>query len=547
VNAPISQISSAVTAVYSEQRIPRYRNNPLIGALPPALDDDALSQYLFALPSFDNEQRSWPPYERLHLVAELSSFMLPLERHVRLGWAVDTMLRQGYIGRTPRTAEYVQVFQKLYEAQQAGKAFSLENDLLHQTSEHSSSLIGVSGQGKTTTLKRLMSRYPQVIYHPELGIEQIPYLHIEAPADGASIKGLALSIFRKIDRLIPGNNYYETYGHSKFSVESMLNHVARVMHIHCVGILVVDEVQNLRNGGKSMKKLMAVLVSASNELGVPILFVGTNQAIDVLGLDFRQGRRSVGSGFPEWGHLSASHDLMDPLEWEDFVSTLWAYQWLKHPVALTQELANLLYYYSQGIIDIAIKLFACCQWQAIIDSSETITAQLLEMVWNRDFTLVHPMIQAYRSKDQKLLDQYGDIRPINFTNLFDSALNKYEGLRSQTSSVRPGHQDFAPTIASALVSVGIDKDRAMSAAATVEGKAKTVLDGTTAAINMLKPGAKAKSSKGANSKPTETAAEDLSPDDYRSAAIAASLGAGTIFENLKEMGVVCNLDTLLEL
>lgn len=35
-------MSAAVTAVYTEQRIPRFRNNPLIAALPPALDDEAL-------------------------------------------------------------------------------------------------------------------------------------------------------------------------------------------------------------------------------------------------------------------------------------------------------------------------------------------------------------------------------------------------------------------------------------------------------------------------------------------------------------------------
>lgn len=62
-----------------------------------------------------------------------------------------------------------------------------------------------------------------------------------------------------------------------------------------------------------------------HELGVPILFVGTNKAVEVLGLGFRQGRRSVGGGFPDRGHLSASHDLKEPLEWEDFITTLWAF------------------------------------------------------------------------------------------------------------------------------------------------------------------------------------------------------------------------------
>ncbi|MGA9919493.1 AAA family ATPase [Paraburkholderia sp.] len=539
-------VSTAVTAVYTEQRIPRYRNNPLIAALPPALDDEALGEYLHALPSFEKEQRTWPPFERLHLVAELSSFMSPLQRHVVLGWALDTMLRQGYVGRTPRTAAHVQVFQKLYEAQQAGKAFSPVDDLMHVTSQNSSALIGVSGQGKTTTLRRLMRRYPQAIYHPDLDVTQITYIHIETPADGASIKGLAHSILRKIDQLVPDGDYYRKYAKGSMSVETLLNHVARVMHMHCVGLLIVDEVQNLRHGGKNMQKLMAVLVSASNELGVPILFVGTNRAIKVLGLDFSQGRRSVGSGFPEWGHLSASHNLKEPLEWEDFITTLWTFQWLKNPVELTEALADLLFYYSQGIVDIAIKLVACCQWQAIIDGSETITAQTLELVWNRDFTRVQPMIDAYRSGDATLLDQYGDIAPIKFSNLLDGALNKFEGLRNQKASVRPGHQDFAPTIASALVSIGVDKDRALSVADAVEaqGKADSVLDGAKAAIELIKPH---KSTKRAKAKPANSAAQEFAPDDYRKAINDSVVKGNTIFENLRSMGVVCDLDSLLEL
>lgn len=541
-----NSVSTAVIAVYTEQRIPRYRNNPLIAALPPALDDEALGEYLHALPSFEKEQRTWAPFERLHLIAELSSFMSPLQRHVVLGWALDTMLRQGYVGRTPRTAAHVQVFQKLYEAQQAGKAFSPADDLKHVTSQNSSALIGVSGQGKTTTLRRLMRRYPQVIHHPDLDVTQITYIHIETPADGASIKGLAHSILRKIDQLVPDSNYYQKYGRSTMSVETLLNHVARVMHIHCVGLLIVDEVQNLRHGGKNMQKLMAVLVSASNELGVPILFVGTNRAIKVLGLDFSQGRRSVGSGFPEWGHLSASHNLAEPLEWEDFITTLWTFQWLKNPVDLTQALSDLLFYYSQGIIDIAIKLFACCQWQAIIDGSETITAQMFDQVWNRDFTRVQPMIDAYRSGDAALLDQYGDIAPIKFSNLLDGALNKFEGLRNQKASVRAGHQDFAPTIASALVSIGVEKDRALNIAGAVEaqGKADTVLDGAKAAIELLRP---KKNTKRSGSKTAASVTQEFAPDDYRKAINDSIFNGNTIFENLRSMGVVCNPDSLLEL
>ncbi|MBW8371275.1 MAG: hypothetical protein K0M66_09915 [Thiobacillus sp.] len=67
-----------VEARYTELRIPRYRGNPLIEALPPILDDEALAQELTQFPDFDTSQRDWPTHERLLLVAGLANFMVPI-------------------------------------------------------------------------------------------------------------------------------------------------------------------------------------------------------------------------------------------------------------------------------------------------------------------------------------------------------------------------------------------------------------------------------------------------------------------------------------
>ena len=88
---------------------------------------------------------------------------------------------------------------------------------------------------------------PEVIYDPQSGIYQIPYLHIETLYDGASVKGIAHSIFRKIDQLLPGANYTEQYLDSRIGAEILMKHVAQILHAHRVGLLVVDEIQNLVN------------------------------------------------------------------------------------------------------------------------------------------------------------------------------------------------------------------------------------------------------------------------------------------------------------
>lgn len=280
-----------VEAIYNEQRIPRYRGNPLIEALPPMPSEETLSRQLLSLPDFSSEQLAWPPEDRLQMIGGLSAFLLPLERHIRLARALDTLIRNGYVGRAPSTPEDATIYQEMYEAQMKGVAF-LEMVQTPDESQLSSSLIGMSGVGKTTALRRNFRRYPHVIYHPKYHIYQVPFLHIEAPHDGMSVKALAGAILRKLDLLVPDSDFYDTYVSTKgrWSGEMLLiNLAAHAMHTYKVGMLVVDEIQNLSNRGTSKETLMSALVSAANQLGVPILFVGTNKALSVLGLNFRQG------------------------------------------------------------------------------------------------------------------------------------------------------------------------------------------------------------------------------------------------------------------
>ncbi|MDB5763949.1 MAG: transposase [Herminiimonas sp.] len=533
-------INVIVDARYSEQRLPRYRNNPLIAALPPCLDDIELTNALMQSPEFHAEQRNWQIHERMQLVAGLSSFMVPLERHVQLARTLDVLMREGYVGREPRTIQHTQMFQKIYDNQKAGKAFQMSRT--SATPQLSTSLIGISGVGKSTTVERVLAMTPQVIHHPDLGVWQIPYLHIETPHDGVSVKGLAHSILRKVDALIPDANYYETYAmRGKPSVETLMNHVARVMHIHCVGLLVCDEIQNLENAPKNKQSLMTLLVSASNELRVPIMFIGTNKARRVLGLDFRQARRSVGKGSAYWDRLTQGSPE-EPGEWDDFLGVLWRFQWIQRPAELNPHLSDVMYHYSQGIIDIAIKLFAACQWRAMMDGSETITVQLIDAVAKKELSMVMPMVEALRNNNLKALEAYDDIAPLGFEDMLRNVESQYVGKRLRGASTRPGDSNFAPSVTTVLTHLGVESKQAEQIATAVEasGEVNNTLEGTALALKHLQPPARVKS------KAIKLKAEPkLEPNDLRNAVRLAKSEGTRVFHQLQLMGVVCDLNKVL--
>lgn len=532
-----------INAVYSPQLIARFQGNPLIEALPSLPTEEQLLQVLSKRPDFSPEQREWPTSERLNQVMSLGDFSVPLARHIQLAYTLDSMIRQGYVSRAPRTPAHIQLLQKIYKNQKAGVAFTSSTGA--KAAALSTSLVGVSGMGKTTTLHRLEHFYPEVIYHPDLHLWQIPILHVETPHDGASVKGLANSILRQVDKLIPDANYYELYAmNTRASVETMMNHVARILHLHCVGLLIFDEIQNLENAPKNKQALMTLLVSASNELGVPIVFVGTNKARRVLSLDFRQARRSIGQGLAYWDRLEQSAPNEDS-EWNSFLEVLWKFQWLRSPVALNSFLADLMYHHTQGVIDLTIKLFAACQWRAMLDGSEKITAQLIENVAGKELKLIQPMVEALRHNDLKALESYDDIAPINMESILNIARSKMEGKRVLGAGIRPGNPLFEGSVSTALTALGIDAEYADAVASSVEayGNVTNVLDGVTKAIEHVMPPKRVKSS----AKTLMPLAQPLAPADLRNAVQLATSQRTSIFTQLQQMGAVCDIRSVLHL
>ncbi|CAB3658883.1 hypothetical protein R8871_01414 [Paraburkholderia graminis C4D1M] len=541
MNRPLNN-PFAVEARYTEQRIPQYRGNALIGALPASPTDEQLAGQLFDVPEFKLEQRSWETCDRLEMVSQLSTFLFPLARHITLARAFDSLIKTGYARRGIRTPEHIATYQSLYEAQQEGKAFK-NSSIRAAGAQLSSALIGWSGTGKTSAIRRIFSRYPEVIWHPEHDITQIPYLHIECPHDGISGKGLAASIFRKLDQLVPDCNYSALYQKSSAGAETLLNNAARALHNHYVGVLVVDEIQNLKNAGKSKTSLMSLLVSCANELNVPIVFVGTHKALNVLGIDMSPARRSSAAGFALWKSLERSGDLQRPEEWEDFITSLWRFQWNRKPVKLDTYLANFMFECCQGIPDIAIKLFACAQWRAMLNGDETFSIETLDAVMTNELVRAEPMLGAIRSNDPEAMSRYEDIAPLHFSSLLDDAMNAYEGVKQVGAAVTTGHVSFVPRVTSVLVEAGISGKRAESMAQKVaeEGKVVGIAEGARAALELAKPPSRARR----KSKTEETQPAELAPDDYRNAVRKARETGSTVFDELARTGAARPLDELV--
>jgi len=395
--------TEAAVATYRKQVIPDFAGNPWIEALPDILSPEQVIEALSSYPPMDPLERQLEPHLRIHLIPQrLSQYFQPLEQHLVLYDAISSMIRGGYAERNPFLPSVIRRLSQTEDAGYRGNVFQP-----HSTAK-SMALIGISGSGKTSSLNRILALFPQVIVHSEYQGQdfsncQITHIRLEAPYDG-SLKALCLQLFSAIDMLL-GTQYLDRYGNGRWSTNVMIPILSRLLQNIGTGILVVDEIQHLslaRSGGSV--QVLNFFTTLINTAQIPVLLVGTPKSLKVLTSEFRQARRNLsGHGGFLWDRLKKDEN------WSLFLSGLWQYQWTRHVEELTQELSDVMYEETQGIPDIAVKLFAMTQVRAIVTGKERITTDLIRKVAKEQLKLIRPMLDALRDGRKTQMLDYGDI------------------------------------------------------------------------------------------------------------------------------------------
>ena len=403
-------------AKYRQFKQVEYNNNPIIEALPPIFSQAEFVDLVIRLPIYDPSERQLEAQDRFHCIERLSRFFDPLSITIDLQQTICVLLMSGYIARNPLQPEYARRSRQIYGSIQAKDGHNLENYVTVPTTASGLTIIGESGLGKSTNIANILDIYPQVIIHPQYNVTQIVWLKVDCPHAG-SLKGLCTDIFLGVDRLL-GTNNFKKFGSRGNSEDYMLAQVAQIAHTHHLGLLVIDEMQNLANARRGRDDLLNFLVKMDNIIGIPVIRVGTNEAEPILTGNFRNARRGTGEGAVRWKRMENERN------WQFFVEGMWEYQWTKTEVPYSDEIRDALYEETQGIIDILIKLYKMVQWRAIsLSGDEIITVDLIHQVAQEGLYLVKPMLDAIRSGNLIQMKKYRDIAPVDISDYREKCLN----------------------------------------------------------------------------------------------------------------------------
>jgi AAA domain len=395
-------------AVYRQQHIPEYQGNPLIEALPGIWNREEVEELLTYFPHFSRAMRGWPAHERLHLLDNAREFFLPRAIHLDLEVRISCMLRRGLVGRNPLAWGYWKNFNRQIESIQPN---CLRQNFL-QCKARGFAIVGIGGVGKTSAILNILSLYPQVICHDtyneqSLILKQLVWLYLIVPHDG-STKQFCSNFFATIDDIL-GTSYSSRYTSRHTTADEMLIHMARVASLHCLGLLIIDDIQNLseaKSGGSA--KILNFFVQLEDTIHVPFILIGTPKAKPVLTAEFRHARRASEQGDVDWRHMrevaARPGDDGEPQAeetWREYVTSLFSYQYVQKPYQLKDDLlkdpvAHALYDASQGITAVAGTVYLLAQRRAITTGLEQLSVSLIRSVAADNQTLIAPMVEQIR-------------------------------------------------------------------------------------------------------------------------------------------------------
>lgn len=244
-------------------------------------------------------------------------------------------------------------------------------------------IIGTSGIGKSSAISRAISLITEnrIIEVDKPYTKIIPCLIVQCPFD-SSVKGMLLEILRKVDEEL-GTDHYIHAVKSRASTTDMLIGAVSSIALNNIGMLVVDEIQNVVNS-KNGKSLIGALTQLINNSGISICMVGTPESTVFFESAMQLARRSVGLQY-----TTMNYDEY----FQSFCKIIFKYQFLKNHTEITVAITEWLYEHSVGVVSVVVSLIHDAQEIAILTGKEVLNLDTLNEAYQQRLTLLHGYIQ----------------------------------------------------------------------------------------------------------------------------------------------------------
>ena len=365
-------------------------------------------------------------YERLHLVSAVRDLHLPSPAGVAVARQIDLMLREGYRHRSPNSAKG---WQSIYALSSPSLADQIKMAPAMIGSPLAAAVVGVSGVGKTASIERALSLYPQCVEHdsfPQMarGHKQLVWLKVEVPGSGKAID-LARALWLATDIAL-GKDYsgQKPVADAKNGTV-LLNLWLRRVACHYLGIMSLDEIQNLfkiatlaqRKTTKAVTQrpqlrivddeALKFILTLINVAKIPIVVSGTHDAMEIFETRMSTSQRLTIEGLIRFEHAPTPEDeyFRDLL-----LPALFQHQFLDQKAKCSPQWRALMHGYTAGLPRLCVNLWIQSQRLALERNAKCIEFRHMEHVMATTMSPSMKGVDALLSGDPRRYAQYEDLR-----------------------------------------------------------------------------------------------------------------------------------------
>lgn len=402
--------------------IPRgHAGNQLIEACGSYWTQAQLATHLTQAPPIPRDIGSLPLHLRMHEVVELRQLHVPSSQTLRLAEKLDVILRDGYRQRDPREPA---TWRRLYSQRQVAGLPDLVPSVM--------SVIGISGVGKTTAIHRALARYQQVVIHerfPNLigPLKQLVWLRVEVPSSGKA-SDLVGALMRATDEALETDYFGEYHAARPRQAESMLNHWLNKVGCHFIGVIFLDEINNLfrlETLAEQRKKVrkeenislriaddeaLKLVLTLANRVQSALIVGGTPDCMPIFTTRCSTAQRMGTGGFIKLSHFEKADDKQFR---EYLLPTLCRYQWFEKQLPLSAHLAQQVHKLSGGVPRLVIALWIHAHQMAIEREGRGLKLDDFIQAAVGPLAPVQPAVAALLSDNPAKLSQYRDLLPIH--------------------------------------------------------------------------------------------------------------------------------------
>jgi len=400
---------TVVEAQYRQSEVEAYQNNPLILALPTQVDAVRFKKIMakqITPAEFEHKGDS----DRIEDIKSFRKTRIVTTQHLDLYNDMYELLSHGYVNRNPSRPEVVgwsyDIADSSIAIEDVKRPYESVSDL--ETTAGALFVTGFSGSGKSTFSERiLMNAFPMVIKHrwPGFSDPQIVFVKVDMP-DNANRSDLIYNILEEIDRILSFTSFGKTTyaekcktNSGKFILISLMKKILfTALNRHHVGLLIIDEFQNLEVAGvRYRREMLQLMVTLSNLLAVPNIKIGTPEAILLFDSKASDKRR-----------IGVIHELtrFNDKEWQRVIKAAFAFQPLAYPVEPCEGSVKLLKDLTAGVPSIFMTLWESILIEAVRAGSEKITQTLIKRVFKQRFPLLRSVT---RNINQGIKGRHADL------------------------------------------------------------------------------------------------------------------------------------------